>query len=230
MKKIAILFFCVVLSVVATAQNSLGVQAGVVSSSFSTKSENGVYTNSSKMKIGFKAGVYGEIQMSPDVFFQPGINYISKGGIYNGKSAVIPKTDGKAIPNAMPVLTNQTYSIKLNYVEVPLNLVYKPGDNPKKIMVGIGPVLSYGFGGKATVTTGGRAEEKVKVKFDGKNSTDSLLHGKPLELGANVFAGYELESGIRFMLQYRPNFTDNDATNNVTVKNSYFSFTVGVKL
>ena len=77
------------------------------------------------MIIGFHAGVNLQIPIVPQFFFQPGLLFTTKGAkITNGSS------------------------IKLSYVELPLNVVYKALVGKGKFMLGFGPYIGYAIGGK----------------------------------------------------------------------------------
>ena len=117
--------------------------------------------------IGFHAGVNIQIPIAPEFFFQPGLLYSVKGA---------KSTTG--------VITN---TFKLSYIELPLTVVYKALLGKGYVMVGFGPYIAYGIG------TGGSSKD---VEFNNIVETNSVTYFKPFDAGANIFAGYELASGI----------------------------------
>ena len=69
--------------------------------------------------------------------------------------------------------------------------------------------------------------ENASIKFDGKdNGDDDNAHFKRFEFGANAFAGYQLNNGLSFQLQYRPDFTNISVEKNMSYKNNYFGLSL----
>jgi hypothetical protein len=134
------------------------------------------------MLIGFHAGVNIQLPVAPEFYFQPGLMFSTKGA---------KNTEG--------VLTN-TY--KLSYVELPLNFVYKAPVGSGYFMLGFGPYVAYGIGGKA-IYEGGAATIENDIEF--KKEVESgdpftTVYVKPFDAGANLFFGYELPAGLFLQL------------------------------
>ncbi|MFN2379320.1 MAG: porin family protein [Bacteroidales bacterium] len=128
--------------------------------------------------IGYHAGFNIQIPIAPEFYFQPGVLYSLKG--------------------AKNISGSITSSTKVAYVELPLNLVYKGKLGNGYFMVGFGPYISYGIGGKVT-TTGGDASLDTDVSFQDKvELTDPLAttYFKPYDAGGNIFAGFEMAGGL----------------------------------
>jgi hypothetical protein len=51
--------------------------------------------------------------------------------------------------------------LQLNYLEIPVNLVYKPVLGAGRLLLGFGPYVGFGLGGKLKVAT----EQKTDVEF-----------------------------------------------------------------
>lgn len=218
-----IIFSALILAAITTqAQTKLGIQAGAIGSNFKIKADGDEQVKY-RLTAGFRAGVFAEIPVSNNVFINPELNIVHKGG------------------KAFTDITNNAGSgrleitAKTNYLELPVNLMYKvKGGNAQGFYLGAGPVLGMGLGGEITTaasgtTSGGdpiNESESISIKFDGKNTSDDDAHLKRLEWGANAFAGYQLNNGLSFQLQYRPNFTNVSVEDNVSYKNSYFGFNI----
>ncbi|MBK7338825.1 MAG: PorT family protein [Saprospirales bacterium] len=132
--------------------------------------------------IGFHAGVNAQIPIAPGFFFQPGLLFSTKGA--------------KATNSLF------TTNYKLSYVELPLNLVYKGLLGDGAIMIGFGPYVAYGIGGK-TITEGGAVKVETDVEF--QNEVEILdpiavTYIRPLDAGGNIFVGYEMASGLFIQL------------------------------
>lgn len=144
--------------------------------------------------IGFHAGVNANIPVTADFYFQPGLLFTTKGGkIFYELQADIKSADpGEA-----------TVKTKLNYIEMPLNLLYRPVLGDGHMLLGFGPYVALGIGGKETVSVDySDIDEEFDVKFKNPvtaNGTETSYY-KPFDAGANIFFGYELSAGLFFQL------------------------------
>lgn len=127
---------------------------------------NGKDMNGDKLEndltLGFHAGINAQIPVAPEFYFQPGLLFTTKGA----------------------KISTDNYT--LSYVELPLNFVYKALVGKGYFMLGFGPYVAYGIGGK-------NIEFKKVVESGDSNS---VKYFKPFDAGANLFFGYELPSGI----------------------------------
>ncbi len=169
------------------------------------------------MIIGFHAGVNLQMPIAPEFYFQPGLMFATKGA----------KNTTGAIES--------TY--KLSYVELPLNLVYKAVVGNGYFMLGFGPYLAYGIGGKA-IYEGGAGTIESDIEF--KSSIDSgdpltTVYVKPFDAGANLFFGYELPAGIFLQLNTQLGLLDiNPKDDRVTdnkslLKNTGYGISLGYR-
>lgn len=134
------------------------------------------------MIIGFHAGVNVLIPIAPEFYFQPGLLFSTKG----------------ATNEEVVLGTTYTTTTKFSYIELPLNLVYRGELSNGFVLVGFGPYVGYGIGGKRTIE-GGPVTIENDVEFTNVVETDGDLltpYFKAFDAGANVFAGYEMASGI----------------------------------
>lgn len=171
------------------------------------------------LMTGFHAGVNVQIPVAPEFYFQPGLQLSTKG----------------AKDKAGTITISSTY--RLSYIELPLNFVYKGALGNGYFMLGFGPYLAYGIGGKAIYETNS-GTSKYKIKFKSSvNSGDSQDVGyfRPFDAGGNIFFGYELEQGIfvQFnaqlgMLNISPenSLIPNDKT---VIKNTGFGLSIGYR-
>ncbi|HMR83612.1 MAG TPA: porin family protein [Niabella sp.] len=220
MKKI--LFVTLLLGSITTyAQTKFGIQAGALAGSFKVKEES--WDNMKyKMTVGYKVGVFAEIPVNEHLFINPALNLVHKGG--KAESYI----ENEAGSGTISVTT------KTNYLEMPVNLMYKlNGAVGSGFYFGAGPVLGMGLGGEIITAIKGTSDEgpvneseSTPIKFDGKNTDDDYAHLKRLEWGANAFAGYQLDNGLSFQLQYRPNFTNISLEKEVSYKSNYFGLNI----
>ena len=173
---------------------------------------NGKDANGDKLKFDmvtrFNAGVVVEIPVAPEFFFQSGLSYTTKGA--------------KSTGNFLGANTNGEYNI--SYLELPLNLLYKPLLGKGHLLLGFGPYVAYGLGGKA------------KFKISNVSSTENIVFAnnyssifsygqyfKRLDYGGNLFFGYELSNGISVQLNTQLGLAKINA-DNTTFPNEKTSF------
>jgi hypothetical protein len=166
------------LSLTSKAQVSFGLRAGVNFQNINGEDAGG-HDFDYKMKTGFNIGVNAELPVAPDFYVQPGLLFSTKGA----KQEVTGADD---------------YKIKLSYLEIPINLLYKPALGPGKLLLGFGPYIGIAVGGKIKQ---GSNDESLQFKNDVK-STDpkASLTLKRMDFGGNLLAGYELTKQISVQL------------------------------
>jgi len=204
----------------SSGKMSFGILGGVNFQNLNGKDASGdKLTND--MVIGYHAGVNVQIPVAPQFYFQPGLTYSTKGA-----------------KNTYDLLgTSYTSTTKLSYIELPLNMVYKAQLGKGYFMLGFGPYVGYGFAGKV-ITKGGDLSLDQKIKFTNvvevsDNLTDPYY--KALDFGGNIFAGFEMASGIfaQFntqlgMVKINPEYkiAPDDKS---SVKNTGFGFSLGYR-
>lgn len=222
MKKFTTIFTVIIATVfVAKAQNAssgftLGVQAGLVSGKANVSADVGTGSAldlGGTSLTGFKFGLTGNLNLSDKISFMPELNYISKGT--------------KTNLNLLGIASLKS-TIKTNFLEVPLNIAYKIGDNEKGFFVGAGPVLSFGLGGTYTSQLDNDPVETGKVTFSGKKDSevaagDTDIHLKSLEVGANIFVGYTFAQKFSAKLNYNQAFTNLNPNTDSKFTTNYFS-------
>jgi hypothetical protein len=198
------------------AKISFAILGGINLQNLNGKDNNGdKLTND--MIIGYHIGINIQIPVAPQLFFQPGLLFTTKGA-----------------KNTYGSLTS-TY--KLSYIELPLNVFYKALLGKGYFMLGFGPYIGYGIGGKV-ITEGGSLTLETDIEFKNVVETgDPLLvaYFKAFDAGGNIFAGYELASGIFCqlnaqlgMLKINPvyDWVNNDKT---SYKNTGFGLSIGYR-
>jgi hypothetical protein len=191
----------------------VGITGGVSIASMKAKASGVSFTTDSK--VGLTIGIIADLNLSNHFILQQGLNFTQKGSKINLNSG----TDR--------VNSKET----LNYIELPVNLLYSIGVGKGKFFGGAGPAFSYGIGGKSesTITTNGQmTTDSHTVKFGNSAGRDDY---KPIEIAGNIIAGYELANGLFFSANY--NFgVNNIATDNNSsgkIHNRYFGLHIGYK-
>jgi hypothetical protein len=201
----------------ASAQSTaFGILGGVNAQNLNGKGFDGSKL-SNDMIIGFHAGINAQIPIVPSFYFQPGLLFSTKGA---------KNTEGVV-----------TTTNKLSYIELPLNLVYKGALGNGYVMVGFGPYVGYGIMGKS-ITEGGSAKLESDVVFTNAVESDDPLgttYYKALDAGGNIFAGYEMASGIFLQLNTQfgmININPEDKrfpTGETAIKNTGFGLSLGYR-
>ncbi|MCB9299554.1 MAG: PorT family protein [Lewinellaceae bacterium] len=200
----------------ANAQTSFAVLGGVNVQNLNGKDITGDKLEND-MIIGFHAGVNAQIPIVPQFYFQPGLLFSTKGA-----------------KNTNGAITNK---FNISYVELPLNLVYKALLGNGYIMIGFGPYLGYGIGGKVT-TEGDAASIKTDITFQNVVEAGDPLgefYLKAFDAGGNVFVGYEMANGVFFqlntqlgMLKINPE-DKRISSNDSSLKNTGFGLSLGYR-
>jgi len=167
------------------------------------------------MLLGFHAGVNVQIPLAPEFYFQPGLMFAVKGA--------------KSTPFEGNDFTSKT---KINYIEMPLNMVYKAALGNGFFMLGFGPYVAYGIGGKV-ITEAGSVTVENDIEFKSEAGILESPVYKPFDAGANIFVGFEMASGLFLlldtqfgMLDINPDRGTNDKS---TSKNTGFGASLGYR-
>ena len=181
------------------AKMSFGILGGVNFQNLNGKLSSGDKLEND-MLLGFHGGVNVQLPIAPEFYFQPGLMFAVKGA-----------------KNTTTILGSEiTDEIKLNYIEMPLNLVYKGALGNGFVMLGFGPYVAYGISGKQVVQGNSLSYERG-VDY---NAFDA---------GANIFAGFEMSSGIFLQLDTQFGMLDIDPDENSAAKNTGFGLSLGYR-
>lgn len=226
--KTRILSVIAILVLTATAleaQVEFGILAGPNFQNMVGKDDDGdKLTNG--MIIGFHAGVSASIPVAPDFYFQTGLLFSQKGS-KNNMGLIPTKASGD----------DYNTTTRISYIDLPLHLLFRPELGSGHVLVGFGPYVAFGIGGKQTVDYSGLPAMEQKVKFKSEISYEERYdlentYFKRFDAGADIFAGYELSMGLWLrlnaqlgLLDMMPALQDGDPQANL--KNTGFSLSVG---
>jgi len=213
MKKQVVLVLLALAGTLTTyAQVSFGIKAG-----YNNSSVSGDGSGFTKRLSGFHAGGVADISLAENFSLQPQLLFIMKGGKAEGYSENVGGVE----------ISYPETKLTLNYLELPVNFLYKHEAGAGSIFVGAGPYLGFGLSGKVKA-----GDEDMDVKFDGKKESElegedaTVGHLKRLDAGANFLAGYELKNGLLFGVNYSLGLTNLDPDGGKS-KNNYFGISVG---
>lgn len=176
MKKIILILF--VFGISYSAYSQIGVRAGINLASFNYSADDETEDLFKfKSNLGFQAGIDYEMNLGGSLFFNPAVLYSQKGSKleFDFLGEVV---EGKFVHN---------------YIEVPLDIVYKFGSDDMKFGVFAGPYIGYFLGGYNE----GEGEKETYDKEDIEDGFNRLDYGVELGLGfylssINVRAYYSL--------------------------------------
>ena len=142
-----------------------------------------------KIKTGFHIGADVEIPIADEFYLQPGLLFSTKGA-----KAEDADGDGK---------------LNLSYIEVPVSFMYKPVLGEGRLILGAGPYVGIGVGGKVTEDGEDDIDVEFKSELSAADYDDSKAYLKRTDFGANLTVGYELSMGLVLQLNAQLGLTDN---------------------
>lgn len=199
------LFCCIATQ--SFAQIKYGVNAGLNLSTLVVKNNDGATTENISAKAGLHIGFTAEYSFTDKFAFESGLLYSSKGTKYRYTDSGITYKE----------------TINYNYLEIPMNGVYKIDLGNEKVLLKAGPYLGFAFSGKYIYDDG--STDKVNIGSD--RNTDDI---KLLDFGLNFGAGIEIKS-YTFGLQYGVGLANisTDTSNGNKISNSVFGISLGYK-
>jgi OOP family OmpA-OmpF porin len=222
-------FLISVMNFSSSAQARIAIVGGINESTVSQTSNEPNFSNIKKgysPRVGFHIGFLADFPLSPKskFYFQPSIQFFNKGRKF-------AQTTKNGTGDTAVYQTNATQFI--NYIDIPLNLVYK-FQLAKKIalIVGLGPYLSFFYNGKTNSTTLG-----PNNYYSSTGTISNLPNGNgpgqyaTFDYGINALAGVDL--GGSFITANFSRGLQNaykDSTYSGTFNNQVFSVTLGVYL
>lgn len=202
-------------------KSSFGMFAGLNLQNINGKDAAGTKLSNS-LVTRFNAGVNYEIPIAPEFYFQPGLQFITK-----GTKGPVLYTDN----NGTHAITRE---IKMNYIEMPLNLVFKPILGNGHMILGFGPYVGYSIGGNVKFT-GSPVPSDTDIQFEKEapsNDANNLIYFKKLDVGANFFVGYEFQKGLNLVLNSQLGLINinSTTTSKMENKNTGFGLALGYRI
>jgi hypothetical protein len=158
---------------VNAGRTTFGVRAGVNFQNINGKDASGTELNND-LATGYHAGVNAEIPVGTGFYLQPGLMYSRKGSNWQNGAEV-----------------------RLSYLEVPVNFVYKPVLGTGNMVLGFGPYVAFGLGGRVTDPNGNVADVVFNDELD---LTANGAQFRGLDAGGNLLAGYEFANKFSVQL------------------------------
>jgi hypothetical protein len=201
-----------VFAIGAKAQNTtFGVRAGINFQNLTGDDGNG-HKYDNKLKTGINLGLNAEIPIAPDFYVQPGLLFTTKGA------------------------KDKTYrkvNYRLSYLEIPINLLFKPELGDGKLLLGFGPYIGIAVGGSYTDAAGNKSDYKFAGKVTQTEAATSP-YSRRMDFGGNLLAGYELSSKLSFQLNAQLGMANiapkiEGLASKYKIKNTGFGVSVGYR-
>jgi hypothetical protein len=202
---------CMALQYTGSAQNArLGITAGTVFSNYSISAEG--ITIKGKSRTGLTAGVLADIPIGKSLSFQPAVNFVQYGTTFEEVSGDYTATD----------------KVKINSIEIPLNVLYNLPAGKGRFFVGAGPSLSFHLSGKRNSYDSENGNQpEVTLKF-GSNADADM---KSLNIGANFTAGYVFTNGLFISACFNAGLSNLEPdSEDASTKSHYFGIRIGFLL
>lgn len=205
MKKVLFSVAALLIAGASFAQVKFGVTAGPSFSSYTSKVAGDKET--SKLITGLRAGVTVDLPLADEFYIQPSLLYVGKGGMMEAGGLDL-KT-------------------RLNYLELPINFMFKPEVGAGNLFIGLGPYLAYGISGKGEIADNNGNEISSDIEW----GNDNRGQFKRLDAGANFQFGYEFPMGFNVGLHTDLGLVNvrGDGDDDNSFRNTSFGVSVGYK-
>jgi hypothetical protein len=196
-------------TIAQTGRTTFGITGGMHLSNINGRNAVGDDLDN-QMKTGFTGGINVAIPLSNGFYVQPGVEYRQKGTEFrNGDKLTI------------------------NYIDIPVNFVYKPALGNGAMILGFGPYVGFGIGGKMKSADGTKRELKFNNNYSVSDAQD--IQFKKMDAGANLIAGYEFSSKVSAMIKAQLGLVNvnpkTDIPNDKTrYRNTGFGLSLGYRL
>lgn len=190
---------------------TFGIHAGANLFTINGKMANGAELNN-KLNTGFSGGVDVAIPLGTGFYVQPGVGFTQKGS---------ESQDG----------TKTT----LNYIDVPVSFVYKPMLGTGNLVLGFGPYVGFGIGGKVKYPNGASTDVEFRNEYD-RSLPIATTQLRKSDAGANFLAGYEFRNNLSLNLKAQlglkdinPDINDDGVTDQTRYRNTGFGLSLGYR-
>lgn len=188
-------------------KTTFGIRAGANMTTINGENANGEKWKNN-LNTNFHAGVNAEIPVGTGSYIQPGVLFAMKGADWDNGS-----------------------ELRLNYIEVPVNFVYKPILGQGRMLLGFGPYAGIGVGGKMDMGNGNEKKVEFTNEYQLTNTNPQL---RRIDGGANFLAGYEFANNLSLQLNAQLGLINlapeiNGADNKSSYKNTGFGISAGYR-
>ncbi|ULQ53163.1 porin family protein [Flavihumibacter fluvii] len=222
MKKILLLLASVVLYNAASAQVKVGVQ-GIANLSSADLDTEEMLNPTKNQKLFFSGGIVVEVPINTSFGIRSGVDFLSKGV---GLNSSVGEVDGE-----ISSLSFES-DVKLNYLQLPVQVVYNIPVKSVQLNAGLGGYAAYGVSGKlqlettTTFTDGGKGVEVEELDAF-KKEEDGGAELQRFDFGVNASIGIKARSGLFANISYQLGLTNIAAEQDSKYKNRGLQLAIG---
>jgi hypothetical protein len=209
MRKVFLVIIAVLFAFGVNAQIRFGAKIGGTLSSLTTKYD-GVKEDAFKAGIGFNVGGVLEYSFTESFALQPELLYV--------------------MHNIKPKYDIEDFNMKIQSIQIPVNLKYKFGTESVKFYATAGPYLGYIVSAKLKGEMLGIEVSADLYKMDGLTEDDFEdfdLGLKHLDFGVGAGFGVEILSKFTVGVGYQYGLSNLTKIDQVSVKSGAFNLSVG---
>lgn len=164
---------------------SFGLRAGV---NFYTVTGSDAAGNDleNNIRTGFHGGINAEVPLGASYYLQPGVLFSQKGAEF----------------------AQHDEELHVDYVEIPVNFLYKPALGSGRLLLGVGPYVGFGTGGKYEWANGTETDIRFENEVPANGSANNF-YMRGLDIGTNFLAGYEFTNNFSFQVNGQLGMTNN---------------------
>ena len=190
---------CLFASATCFGQILYGVQGSFQSANIGISAPAGAalggfdFTSMIKAKMGFRVGVMADIPITDQLSIRPQLLYSTKGYKLDPREFIsaLSGTFGGPPITASSLPDSLVQSVRISYLELPIQAMYGFDAGPGRAVIGAGPYIAYALNGAVN-----------------GQSTPFGSGAKRFDYGANLSLGYELPGGLTFSAYYSRGFAN----------------------
>ena len=177
--------------------------------------------------ITYYGGLLATLRISSSLELRTKLSLNSK----SWKEKVVYKVESSGSGTKDSTTSQRTY--RINYLEMPLNLIFSSPLGKAKVLFGVGPYFSYALGGKYKMEvehtiTPNSTDSVALINFTSKQVRGTAYDGNRFDFGASLVAGVEFRNGFFIDLNYTVGTKDILSDRYFVFPNRWRVFTVGV--
>ena len=187
------------LTTASFGQVRYGIQGGVQASNIAASIDLsnlgpafGVPVIPVNQRVSFRAGVMADVPLGGRFSLRPQLLYSVKGGDVQVGTFIAGLLKQFGQPDPTSAVSGVQSKAVINYVELPVMVMYGIAAGRGRVVVGAGPYAAVAMGGS----------------LNGEPINFNLSNFRKLDLGATASLGYELSSGLSVSGYYTQGFTN----------------------
>lgn len=205
----------------ARGQVSVGVRGSYVNSNLSIERPSvPALSPGAKALSNWNVGLVFNIPVATGLYLQPVLSYEQKGGALSYPD--------KSPANAYTIAATK---LRLNYLTLPANLVYKIPVGKTKLAIGAGPYVGYCASARydLSVYNEGREVQTThqSVDFNSGGLPNTNIQLSRWDFGANAIVSLELNNYTTFSVNYSYGLSDIDKSHELKINNRSFGISFG---